>query len=36
MAGRIPISRTRSEMPEFLGEVVIGSKTAAEIGWVKQ
>lgn len=33
MGGRIPISRTRSEIPEFLGEVVIGPVTAAEIGW---
>lgn len=35
MAGRIPISRSRSEMPEFLDEVIVGSATAAEIGWVR-
>jgi hypothetical protein len=36
MAGRIPISRTRSDIPEFLGEVVIGPLTATEIGWTPQ
>jgi hypothetical protein len=36
MGGRIPVSRTRSEIPEFLGEVVIGPLTAAEIGWTKK
>lgn len=36
MAGRIPVSRTRSEIPEFLGEVVIGPSTATEIGWTAQ
>lgn len=33
MGGRIPLTRTRSEIPEFLGEVIIGPATAAEIGW---
>lgn len=36
MAGRIPISRTRSDIPEFLGEVVIGPLTATEIGWSRK
>lgn len=36
MAGRIPLSRTRSEIPEFLGEAVIGPLTATEIGWTPQ
>ena len=33
MAGRIPISATRSEMPRTLDDTVIGYQTAAEIGW---
>lgn len=36
MAGRIPLSRTRSEIPESLDQVVVGPLTAAEIGWAKQ
>lgn len=36
MGGLIPISRTRSEIPEFLGEVVIGPMSAGEIGWTSK
>ena len=35
MAGRIPISETRAEIPSDMSEVVIGSRTAREINWVK-
>ena len=35
MAGRIPLSPTRAEMPDDLAGVVIGAKTAREIGWLK-
>lgn len=35
MAGRIPITRTKSETPESLQRVVIGPLTAAEIGWIE-
>jgi hypothetical protein len=35
MGGRIPITSTESEIPESLGQVVIGPLTAAEIRWVK-
>ena len=35
MAGRIPVSETDSEIPRNLKRVVIGSKTAREINWVK-
>jgi hypothetical protein len=34
MAGRIPVSRTQSQIPESLQQVVIGPLTAAEIGWI--
>ena len=34
MGGRVPVSTSRSVMPESLGEVVIGEKTAAEIQWI--
>jgi hypothetical protein len=33
MAGRIPISRDRAEMPRGLDETEIGYVTASEIGW---
>ena len=36
MAGRIPISSTKSEIPESLRQVVVGPLTAAEIGWIEQ
>lgn len=35
MAGRIPLSSTRAEMPDHLADVVVGAKTAREIGWIK-
>jgi len=33
MAGRIAVSEEESEMPDSLADVVIGAKTAREIGW---
>ena len=33
MAGRIPLAEARAEMPRSLRDVVIGPKTAHEIGW---
>ena len=33
MAGRIPVSADRAEMPKDLGETTIGHLTASEIGW---
>jgi len=33
MAGRIPRSETRAVIPENLGQTLVGSATAAEIGW---
>ncbi len=36
MAGKIPLSENDSVMPESLRNCVIGSKTAAEIGWVSR
>jgi len=35
MAGRIPMSPTRSEMPASLRSVVVGPITALEIGWTR-
>ena len=35
MAGRIPSSTTQSEMPSSLDKVLIGTKTAREINWVR-
>lgn len=35
MAGRIPSSATQSEMPSSLDTVLIGTKTAREINWVR-
>jgi hypothetical protein len=35
MAGRIPLSNTRAEMPNRLANVLVGVKTAREIGWIK-
>lgn len=35
MGGRIPISSTKSETPESLRQVVVGTLTAAEIRWVE-
>ena len=36
MGGRIPLSRTRSEIPRSLQKTVIGRVTAEEINWLKQ
>ena len=36
MGGRIPISATESAIPESLGQVVVGTLTAEEIGWTKR
>ena len=36
MAGRIPLSNTEAETPESLQQVLIGPKTASEIGWSKR
>ena len=33
MAGRIPVSDSQAEVPDGLDRVLIGSATAAEIGW---
>ena len=35
MGCRIPLSETKSDMPESLEDTVIGVKTAKEIKWVK-
>ncbi len=35
MAGRIPITEHHAEMPDDLADVVVGAKTAREIGWIK-
>jgi hypothetical protein len=35
MAGRIPLAPNRAEIPDSLADVVIGPKTAHEIGWIK-
>jgi len=35
MGGRIPLSSTHSSIPESLQQVIVGSRTAAEIGWRK-
>ncbi len=34
MAGRIPVSTERAEMPESLADVVVGPRTATEINWI--
>jgi hypothetical protein len=36
MAGRIPISADEASIPESLRQVIVGPKTATEIGWSKQ
>jgi hypothetical protein len=36
MGGRIPISSTEAETPESLQQVIVGAKTASEIGWGKR
>jgi len=36
MGGRIPLSQTKAKTPSSLKKVVIGIKTAKEIGWIKE
>jgi hypothetical protein len=36
MGGRIPVSGSESTTPESLQQVIVGAKTASEIGWSKQ
>lgn len=36
MGGRIPVSSAESTTPESLQQVIVGAKTASEIGWSKQ
>lgn len=36
MGGRIPVSNTESTTPESLQQVIVGAKTATEIGWRKR
>lgn len=36
MGGRIPLSSGESVTPESLRQVIVGGKTAAEIGWTKR
>lgn len=36
MAGQRAISARESEMPDSLGDVIVGDETAAEIGWLRQ
>jgi hypothetical protein len=36
MGGRIPISSTDAQTPESLQQVIVGAKTASEIGWGKR
>ncbi|HTS55144.1 MAG TPA: hypothetical protein VMH26_17875 [Burkholderiales bacterium] len=35
MAGRVPVTEDRAEMPDSLEDVLIGVKTAREINWVR-
>ena len=35
MAGRIPLSETRTEIPAGMDEIMIGARTAREINWVR-
>jgi hypothetical protein len=36
MGGRVPVSSTESTTPESLQQVIVGAKTASEIGWRKR
>ena len=36
MGGRVPLSNTQSTTPESLRQVIVGAKTANEIGWSKR
>jgi len=35
MAGRVPVAKDKAEIPAGLSETMIGGKTAAEIGWLR-
>lgn len=35
MAGRVPLSANRQEMPDDLSQTLVGPATAREIGWIK-
>ena len=35
MAGRVPISEVKADIPKNLSQTLVGNKTAREIGWVK-
>ncbi len=35
MAGRVPLSPDRQEMPDELSQTLVGPATALEIGWIK-
>lgn len=35
MAGRLPLTANRAEIPDSLAAVVVGPETAREIGWIK-
>lgn len=35
MAGRVPVGENKAEIPAGLSETLIGEKTAAEIGWLR-
>ena len=35
MAGRVPLTANRAEIPDSLAAVVVGPETAREIGWIK-
>lgn len=35
MGGRIPVSETEAQIPEYLNQTLIGAATAAEIGWTR-
>jgi len=35
MGGRVPLAEDRAEIPSSLREVLVGEKTAREIGWMK-
>ena len=35
MAGRVPISEVKAEIPKSLQHTLIGTMTAREIGWLK-
>jgi hypothetical protein len=35
MAGRVPVSEDKAEIPAGLSETLVGEKTAAEIGWLR-